>query len=210
VDLGTGESWRHLDGLLWVHGDPLFYLSIWGETVYTYPSPGSISSFQVGTDGITLSADGETLYWTAVTNRYLYSVPTARLRDHTSPTAQILSAAATTRLTQKGVGDGLESDSNGYVYGGSFETNAINVYFPGNGTVATFVRDPRLDWTDTMSVVTLGDSSTSSGGGQGYLYFTKNQLWRLPSFQGGVDRRVKPYGLFRVPLPDGGGKIQLM
>ncbi|KAL1986528.1 hypothetical protein VTN96DRAFT_6287 [Rasamsonia emersonii] len=203
VDLGTGESWRHLDNLLWVHPEPGFYLTIWGEPVY----------FALGSDGITLSADGETLYWTVVSGRYLYSVPTARLREHTSPTAQLLAAASVTRLTQKGVSDGLESDSNDYVYCGSFETNSINVYFPQNGTVATFVRDPRIEWTDTMSVVSLRNSSSEdssgSGSSRGYLYFTENQLWRIPKVQGGVDRRAKPFTLYRVPLPDGGGKIQL-
>lgn len=191
-----------------MHPEPGFYLSIWGEPVYFSTT---------GSDGITLSADGETLYWTVVSGRYLYSVPTARLRDHTSPTAQRLAAASVTRLTQKGVSDGLESDSNDYVYCGSFETNAINVYFPQNGTVATFVRDPRIEWTDTMSVVSLRNASSESGdveagsgdSSQGYLYFTENQLWRMPKVQGGVDRRVKPFTLYRVPLPDGGGKIQL-
>lgn len=72
-------------------------------------------------------------------------------------------------------------------------------YNPANGTVQTFVRDPRIDWTDTMSV-----------SADGYLYFTENQLFLAPSQQGGVDKRVKPHVLFHAPLPNGGKKIMLM
>lgn len=43
----------------------------------------------------------------------------------------------------------------------------------------------------------------------GYLYFTENQPFLTPSQQGGVDKRVKPYKLYRVPLPNGGKKIVL-
>ena len=58
--------------------------------------------------------------------------------------------------------------------------------------------DLRLDWKDTMS------TSTDE-----YLYFTKNQMFNEPSQQSGVDKRVKPYKLYRVPLPNGGKKIML-
>ncbi|KAJ9373898.1 hypothetical protein DTO282E5_1254 [Paecilomyces variotii] len=202
VDLGTGESWRHLENLPAVRQEPGFFFTVWGEPVYNNVGDGQpITPFGLGSDGITLSADGETLYFSDVGGRYLYSVPTARLRAHKSPTAQLLADGAVSQITQKGVSDGLESDTNGYVYAGSFETNSIYVYFPQNGTVSTFVRDPRLQWTDTFSV-----AGTS---GKGYLYFTENQLWRRPANQGGIDRRVKPFALYRVPLPDNGGKILL-
>jgi hypothetical protein len=64
------------------------------------------------------------------------------------------------------------------------------------------VRDPRIDRTGTMSV-----------SADGYLYFTENQSFLTPSQGGGggggVDKRVKPYKLYRVPLPNGGKKIVL-
>lgn len=200
VDLATGASWRHLDTHPSVRADNEFYISIWGEPVYTNPGGGKpITPMLTGSDGITLSADGETLFYSAVSSRYLYSIPTAILRDHTSPSAELKALSYVTQLTQKGVSDGLESDSNGYVYGGSFESNSVNVYFPENGTVGTFVRDPRIEWTDTLSV-----------GADGYIYFTENQNWRRPGEWEGVDRRVKPYSLYRVPLPDRGKKIDLV
>ncbi|KAJ5629835.1 hypothetical protein N7528_003492 [Penicillium herquei] len=192
VDLGTEESWRHLDTLSWVKPDPNFEVTIWGDTVQTQST---------GADGITVSADGEELYFGVVSGRYIYSIPTVRLRDHTSTNAAMKATAAVNRLVQKGVSDGYEVDSNGYIYAGSFESNAINVFFPDNLTVSTFVRDPRIGWTDTLSVVSLSSNETGSGTMKGYLYFTENQLWR--------STRQKPYGLFRVPLPDGGQKVTL-
>jgi hypothetical protein len=48
----------------------------------------------------------------------------------------------------------------------------------------------------------------------GYLYFTNNQLNMAASmYPGGgppgVDRRVRPFGAFRVKLPAGGTKVSL-
>jgi sugar lactone lactonase YvrE len=183
VDLGTSESWRHLNNLPELRPEPGFFPSVWGESVYTNSGNGQpISPLAFGSDGITLSADGDTLYFSAVSGRHLYSVPTARLRDR-SLSSEFLAAGSVSHLTQKGVSDGLESDSNGLVYAGSLEQNAIVIFHPANGTVSTFVRDPRLGWIDTFSI---------SGSD---LYFAENQLWRAPSQQGGVDRRVRPFVL---------------
>lgn len=40
-----------------------------------------------------------------------------------------------------------------------------------------------------------------STGTDGYLYFTVNQLVFGSLTYPGTDRRVKPFGLFRAPLP---------
>ena len=47
-------------------------------------------------------------------------------------------------------------------------------------------------WPDTLSVAA-----------DGFLYFTANQPHRQPKFQGGTDRREKPYALFRVKVDAG-------
>ena len=36
--------------------------------------------------------------------------------------------------------------------------------------------------------------------GDGYLYFTANQLNRQPTMHNGQDMRVKPYHLFRIQV----------
>lgn len=199
VDLGTGESWRHLDNTPEVRAERGLLPFIWGEVVYSLPRPGQPITFgsNFGADGIALSADGETLFWTAVGSRTLYSIPTERLRDR-SLTSEILAEASVVSRGEKGVSDGLETDSNGLIYAGSFEDNAVNVYNPANGTVQVFARDPTIAWTDAFAVAT-----------DGYVYFTENQLWRTKAYYPGTDRRVKPYVLYRAKCPGNGTKVNL-
>ena len=83
-----------------------------------------------------------------------------------------------------GISDGLETDSNGLIYTGNFEQNAINIFDPASGMTRVFVRDPRIGWTDSMFVAA-----------DGYVYFTENQLWRTPGHFPGTERRVRPFGL---------------
>ena len=97
-----------------------------------------------------MSADGEDLFFGGVGKRYLYSVPTFRLRDN-GPFSEALAQAAVVSRGQKGVSDGYETDTNGYIYHGNAEQNAISFFNPANGTDALFVRDPRLNWVDTVS-----------------------------------------------------------
>ena len=200
VDLGNGESWRHLDNIPQVRPEPGFLPIIGGEPIYSLPQGPNrpinyLASF--GADGIALGADGATLYFSAVGSRDLYSVPTARLLDR-SLTSELMAQQAVVSHGQKGVSDGLDADGNDLVYVGGFETNSINIFHPNNGTVTVFVRDPRISWADSLAV-----------GDDGYLYFTVNQLQRTTMFYPGTDRRVKPFVLFRVPTPGGGKKVNL-
>ncbi|KAL8832308.1 MAG: hypothetical protein Q9191_000362 [Dirinaria sp. TL-2023a] len=196
VDLGTGESWRHLEGIPQVEPEFGFVAVIWGEPVYSL-SGKEITTRSFGADGIALSADGGTLYWSVVGGRYLYSVPTARLRDR-SVTSEIMAQASVVNHLQKGVSDGLETDSNGLIYAGNLEDNSIELFNPANGTVSLFARDPRMGWVDTLSVAT-----------DGYVYFTVNQIWRSPLFYPGTDRRLKPFALFRAKMPGNAMKVNL-
>ncbi|KAL8728181.1 MAG: hypothetical protein Q9166_005575 [cf. Caloplaca sp. 2 TL-2023] len=197
VDLGTGESWRHLDNTPEVRADRGILPFIWGEVVYSLPRPGQPIAFagNFGADGIALSADGETLFWSAVGSRTLFSIPTERLRDR-DLTSEIMAQASVVSRGEKGISDGLETDSNGLIYSGNFEDNAINVYNPANGTVQVFARDPRLAWTDSFAVAT-----------DRFVYFIENQLWRTKMYYPGTDRRVKPYVLFRAKCPGNGTKV---
>jgi sugar lactone lactonase YvrE len=197
VDLGAKEAWRHLTNNRAVLPTPGFVPTIWGTPVYRNGTiPGQpIGNVNFGADGIALSADFATLYFSTTGGRELYSVPTARLRDN-GPYSELLANGDVQRLGDKGLSDGLETDSNGNIYAGNMEDNSIVIFHPDTGTVSVFVRDPRFSWTDTMSVRT-----------DGYLYFTENQLWLGPGYHGGVDKRDKPFVLFRVKLPGNGTKV---
>lgn len=142
VDLGTGESWRHLEGIPQVEPEFRFVAVVWGEPVYSL-SGKEITTRTFGADGIALSADGETLYWSVFGGRYLYSVPTAQFRDR-SVTSEITAQASVVNHLHKGVSDGVETDSNGLIYAGNLEDNSIELFNPANGTVSLFARDPRM------------------------------------------------------------------
>ncbi|KAJ8122904.1 hypothetical protein ONZ43_g1017 [Nemania bipapillata] len=187
VDLGTGESWRHLGLTNSVRGESQFISFIWGQPTYYSEGSGPLSTNPTGSDGITLSADSETLYFGPFASRYMYSVPTVRLRDR-SQTSELLAQQSVVNLGQKGASDGFETDSNNLIYVGNNELNSINIFNPANGTTYPFVRDPRINWVDTMSAAT-----------DGYLYFTSNQLLE--------SNKIRPFGLFRAPLPNKATKV---
>lgn len=150
VDLGSGESWRHLDTNPTVRPEGQFLAFLWGTSLYSIPSKNaSLAHINFGSDGIALGADGEDLYWGAVGSRYMYSISTSALRAHGGVTDEIQAQQAVRNRGQKGVSDGFETDSNGRIYVGNFEQNAVAFYDPKNGTVQNFVRDPRINWVDT-------------------------------------------------------------
>ena len=149
VDLGTKESWRHLDGSQAVQADRQFLAYVWGRALYGNHPGGPAGFLTFGVDGIALSKDGSELFFGGVGNRYLYSIPTERLRDR-SAFSEILAQAAVQSRSQKGVSDGFETDSNGFIYHGNMEQEGISFFNPVNGTDQLFVRDPRLNWVDTV------------------------------------------------------------
>lgn len=172
--------------------------TVWNDPVYGAVAPNSYTYDSTGADGIALSADGSTLYWSVTASRLLFSIPTARLRD-TSPASKVKAQASVQELGEKGVSDGIDTDSNDLVYVGSFENNALNIYNPENATVTTFVRDPRISWTDAIVA-----------GPDNYLYFNENQIFRLPAvYPNGMDRTTRPLPLFRVPLVGNATRVAL-
>lgn len=78
----------------------------------------------------------------------MYSVATERLRDR-SLNSELLAQAAIRNRGQRGVSDGFETDTNGFIYAGNMEQNAISFYNPANASTTLFVRDPRINWVDT-------------------------------------------------------------
>ncbi|KAI4594238.1 hypothetical protein KJ359_008513 [Pestalotiopsis sp. 9143b] len=197
ADLGSGDSWRHLDLAGPVRSEYQFLPFIWGQPIYYALGGMPYTSFPLGSDGIALAADGERLYWGPLGGRKLYSCATSLLRAR-GPTSELLAQQGVTSHGEKGASDGFETDSNGYIYVGNNENNAVNLFNPANGTTVPFVRDPRINWVDTMSVAADGN-----------LYFTVNQINLSPASYPGTERRVRPFALFSAPLPDGGSKVIL-
>ncbi|XP_018907974.2 major royal jelly protein 3-like [Bemisia tabaci] len=188
LNLATGESYRALAGdrtVTSIFGTVPF---VAGEPLYDAKTFGFITN---GVDGIALSPKLDTLYYTSIAGRFLYSIPTALLRDRASDNEL---ASAVRVLGEVGISDGLATDSNGVVYAGNAEQCGVSMFDPETGMVVLFVRDKRILWVDTFSV-----------GADGYLYFTSNQVNYLEEFYPGEgvprDRRKRPFVLFRAKLP---------
>lgn len=182
VDLASGQSWRKLAGHPSTTPDPAFVPIVEGERVAIRESGKPPSPYLSASDGIALSSDGATLYYCPLSSRDLYSVPTELLRDRSAPDV----GHAVVDLGEKGAADGLEADDQGRIYAGNYEHNSIRQR-QADGGWNTIAHDPRILWPDTLSVAN-----------DRFLYFTANQLHRQPRFHCGVDKREKPYSLFRV------------
>jgi sugar lactone lactonase YvrE len=184
VDLATGRSWARLRGHASTQAVAGFRAIVQGVVR---------DGYEVGADGIAISADGATLYYCPLSSRRLYSVPTAALTDRTLTDADV--AALVTDLDDKGASDGLETDTTGALYATAYEHSAVLKRDP-DGTWSTLLHAPKLLWPDTLAVA-----------GDGYLYVSVNQLPRTPLFNGGADTRVPPYQVVRVPIA--GDRVRL-
>ncbi|OZV83887.1 gluconolaconase [Micromonospora echinospora] len=192
VDLASGASWRRLHDHPSTRAEPLatFRPVVEGRPFLERPADGAPTPVAMGSDGIAISADGSRLYYCPLASRRWYSVATDALADRSRSDDEV--AATVVDEGDKGGGsDGLETDDAGRFYLTSYEHNAVLRRLPDGG-FETLVHDPRLLWPDTLSVAA-----------DGHLYVTANQLHRQARYQGGEDRRRRPYALFRIPVDAG-------
>src|SRR5205807_1965370 len=106
---------------------------------------GPSRPLKMGADGIAISHDGKRLFYCPLMSRRLYSVSVDALADPNQSDEQV--AKTVVDHGDKGASDGLESDAEGRVYAGSYETNSILRRQP-DGPWETLVHDPRLLWPD--------------------------------------------------------------
>ena len=138
---------------------------------------------EVAVDPITLSADKETFFFGAMTGRSWYAVPARLFRDGASD-ADI--AKAIVRVGDKPISDGATTDANGNHFFTNLTEHGIDV-LTTDGTLAPFIRDPRLAWPDGIQ---FGANSS--------LYISVNQLNTTPAFTGGADEGKAPYYILRT------------
>ncbi|WP_075794474.1 L-dopachrome tautomerase-related protein [Massilia putida] len=138
----------------------------------------------LGVNGIALSPDGNTLYWTVTTGTHAYAIPTAPLRDpHARP------AMLATRVRDLGdVGgntDGIVTDQAGNLYITDVTRNGIVRYDPHTGTLALQAASDGVRWPDTPAIGPDGDvvftASNLNGhfAGQVKPGEERYELWRL-------------------------------
>jgi sugar lactone lactonase YvrE len=186
VDLGTGRSWRRLHEHASVMADPSFTALMEGEPLMLRKPNQPAKPLSVGSDGIAISADGERLFYCALSSRQFHSVKVDALVDRKVSDMEV--ADSVTTEGRKFASDGLESDSKNRVYLTDWEHNAIHVR-TGENSFETLISDDQMWWPDTFSLSS-----------DGYLYIISNQLHRQAKFHNGQDRRIRPFYLSRIKV----------
>lgn len=183
VDIAAGTSKEVLRNHPSVSPDPGFVAFLEGRPlVYDAKKP----TFPIGgADGIALSPDGKTLYWTAISGRKLYSLPTALLSNFNISEADLQKAIQFEG--EHPACDGLAEDAAGTIYFGAFEQLSL-VSRDAAGAYKLIAHDARLGWPDGLFY------------SNGYLYVTLGQWNRLASFNKGTDLRKPPYLVVRVKV----------
>jgi sugar lactone lactonase YvrE len=187
VDLASGASWRHLDDHPSVRPTPGLRQQSEGQAFMERKPSGEQACPDFRSDGIALSPDGKTLYYTPLASRDVYAVPTDLLADRNADPQRV--AAAVRKIATKPSGnDGIICDTQGRIYTTDFEDNAIRRLDPATGNAEVIVQDERLLWPDTLAF--HGSD----------LYVVSNQLARQPNYHFGKDERQPPYALFKVSV----------
>lgn len=192
VDLASGESWRHLDKHASVMPTPGLQTTTEGQPFLQRKPTREVMAPDIRADGIALSPDSKTLYYSPLMSRDVYAVPADLLADRNADPQQV--AAAVKKVASKPSGnDGLICDAQGRIYSTDWEDNAIRRIDPNAGSAEVVAQDERLVWPDTFSM------------NGNYLYVTSNQLARQSGYHFGSDDRQPPYALFRIAV-DGTAK----
>jgi sugar lactone lactonase YvrE len=187
VDLASGQSWRKLDNDPSVKADDNFTPTVEGEKLMVREPGKPPQPIKMASDGIAIDPHKGVLYYCPLGSHRIYSVSLDALANRDLPADQV---AATIKPLPKRdfASDGLECTADGTLLLTDYEHNAIQ-RLTSDGKYQILVSDPRMIWPDTMSI-----------GGNGYLYFTANQLNRQARFHDGRDLRHKPYVIFRTEI----------
>jgi sugar lactone lactonase YvrE len=178
VDFGTGRTRRVLDRHASLMPQPGVKVMSHGEEVW----PGK--PLVLGVNGIALSPDGQTLYWTVTTGTHAYAMPTALLRDPRAGKAAL--AGAVRDLGEVGGNtDGIVTDAEGRLYITDVSRNGIVEYDPRTKSMRLLAADEGVHWPDTPAI-----------GPDGRLVFTSSNLNR--HFAGQVKPGEERYELWRV------------
>ena len=158
-------------------------LVIEGRVIGLPGADGKLKPARIAVNPITLSADGETLFFGAMNGATWYQVPARLLREGAD---DVTIAAAITKVGPKPLSDGAATDAAGNHYFTDLSHNAISLLSP-DGKLEPLVVDDRLLWPDALDF-----------GEPDWLYIAVNQLHRAPPLNSGVDGAELPFRIMRV------------
>jgi sugar lactone lactonase YvrE len=161
-DIQANKAKRVLSAPEWVN-DESFAFKIHGRDVLK-PKDGKPNGMKTGADGIALSGDKKTLYWTNLTGNRLLALPTALIRDFGKTEDEVKSAVKVVNTLPSNT-DGMTADRNNNLYMTALGLNGIMKRDAKTGAVSTLVTNDAISWPDTLS-----------WGPQGTLYLVSNHL----------------------------------
>ena len=161
-DIKANKAKRVLSAPEFVN-DEAFTFQIHGRDVLK-AKKGKPDSMKTGADGIALSGDKKTLYWTNLTGNRLLSLPTALIRDF-SKSEDDVKKAVKVEATLPSNTDGMTADRAGNLYMTALTLNGLMKRDAKTGEVSTFVTNNDISWPDTLS-----------WGPKGSLYLVSNHL----------------------------------
>ena len=180
-EIQRDRATRVLEGHRSVVPDAEREMVIDGETVLLHRPDGPVV-WRVAANAIGLLPGGDSLLFGAMTSDTLYQVPTVVLRDPTlNPEAR---GSAVQEWGQKPISDGMGIAPDGAVFVTDVEAESIALLGPER---TTFSEDPRFSFP--VAIEATSDD----------VWFTSNQLHRMPILLAGEDLREPPYYLWRVP-----------
>ena len=119
---------------------------------------------RTGADGIALSGDKRTLYWTNLTGNRLYAIDTALLRDFRTTEAELRTAIRLVAVLPSNT-DGMTADRDGNLYMTALQLNGILYREASTGRISHLFIHPEMVWPDTLA-----------WDAQGRLYVVSNHL----------------------------------
>jgi sugar lactone lactonase YvrE len=179
-DFKTNTARRVLDRHPKTQDDPSRELTVMGERVL----PGG--RLAVGINGITLSADGSTLYWNITTGDAIYSAKVDVLLNPASTPAQI-DAAISAPARIGGGGDGMSADSKGRFYTTQLTTGKVQYFTATDPALVTIAEGSGVEWPDSLTWDDRGGLIFSTnwlnrafGGSMNFDQATPNfRIWRI-------------------------------
>jgi len=143
-DSNTNNARRVLSGTKFTNNEKNFFFNINGKPVL------SKNAMLTGADGIALSGDKNTLYWTNLTGNTLYSIETAILRDFSRSEAEI-QASVKEVTTLPSNTDGMTADRDNNLYMTGLTINGIMKRDAKTGDVTRLAYDDTMIWPDTLA-----------------------------------------------------------
>jgi sugar lactone lactonase YvrE len=157
-DSNTNSAKRVLSGTKFTNNQKNFFFNINGKPVL------SQNPMLTGADGIALSGDKKTLYWTSLTGNTLYSIETALLRDFNRSDSELQASVKSVANLPSNT-DGMTSDRENNLYMTGLTINGIMKLDAKTGDVTRLTYNEKMIWPDTLA-----------WGPDSHLYISSNNL----------------------------------